>query len=82
MVKLYALSTCPWCKKTKKLLNENEVQYDFVDVDLAPDDQQETIRLEIRQLGVDASFPIMVVNGEVIVGYNPDEILRAVEHEK
>ena len=82
MVKLYALSTCPWCKKTKKLLNENEVQYDFVDVDLAADDLQETIRHEIQQLGVDASFPIIVVNGKAIVGYNPEEILRALENEK
>ena len=32
-VKLYALSTCPWCKKIKTLLNELGVEYYFVDVD-------------------------------------------------
>ncbi len=24
---LYALSTCPWCQKTKRLLNELGVEY-------------------------------------------------------
>ena len=34
---LYALSTCPWCKKTKKLLEELGVEYYFDDVDLMTD---------------------------------------------
>ena len=33
-VMLYALSTCIWCKKTKKLLDNLDVCYDFVFVDL------------------------------------------------
>ena len=33
-VMLYALSTCVWCNKTKKLLNELGVEYDYTDVDL------------------------------------------------
>ncbi|MCJ7714049.1 glutaredoxin family protein, partial [Candidatus Bathyarchaeota archaeon] len=32
-VKLYALSTCGWCKKTKGLLNDLHAQYSYVDVD-------------------------------------------------
>ncbi len=40
-VVLYALSTCMWCKKTKKLLNELAVDYYYVDVDLLPSDQIE-----------------------------------------
>jgi glutaredoxin-like protein NrdH len=26
-IKVYALSTCPWCKKTKQLLNDFGVEY-------------------------------------------------------
>ena len=28
---LYALSTCGWCKKTKAFLNEQGVEYSYVD---------------------------------------------------
>ena len=33
-VKLYALSTCPFCRKVKALLKKHDVAYDYVDVDL------------------------------------------------
>jgi glutaredoxin-like protein NrdH len=38
---LYALSTCPWCKKTKKLLEDMGVDYYFGDVDLMTDAEPE-----------------------------------------
>jgi len=31
---LYTLSTCAWCKKTKRFLQGKGVEFDFVDVDL------------------------------------------------
>ncbi len=33
-VKLYALSTCAWCKKTKKFLEERNVEYEGIDIHL------------------------------------------------
>ncbi|MFQ5905703.1 MAG: glutaredoxin family protein [bacterium] len=33
-VLLYALSTCGWCRKTKRLLEKLRVEYDYVYVDL------------------------------------------------
>ena len=33
-VKLYALSTCVWCGKTKDLLNELGIEFKFIYVDL------------------------------------------------
>jgi ferredoxin-thioredoxin reductase catalytic subunit len=40
-VKLYALSTCVWCKKTKQLLNELGVDYHYTFVDLLPEDERQ-----------------------------------------
>ena len=31
---LYALSTCPWCRKAKQWFTEMNVPFQFVDVDL------------------------------------------------
>ncbi|MCK5429002.1 MAG: hypothetical protein KAI94_05995, partial [Anaerolineales bacterium] len=33
-VMLYALSTCIWCNRTKRLLGELGTAYDYIDVDL------------------------------------------------
>ncbi|MBD3172715.1 glutaredoxin family protein, partial [Candidatus Bathyarchaeota archaeon] len=30
---LYTLSTCGWCKKTKELLKEKDIAYEFIDLD-------------------------------------------------
>lgn len=81
MVKLYALSTCPWCKKTKKLLDENNVTYDVVDVDLIPDDEQTAVMAEVERLSGSRSFPVIVVDQTVIKGYDPDKILGVIFHE-
>ena len=32
---MYALSTCVWCRRTKALLNELGIAYQYVDVDTA-----------------------------------------------
>ena len=45
---LYALSTCVWCKKTKKLLNELGVEYSYIDVDLLNDKERATIEEEVK----------------------------------
>ena len=33
-IMLYALSTCPWCQKTKHLLDEMGLEYYYEDVDM------------------------------------------------
>lgn len=69
-VKLYALSTCPYCRMTKKYLDENDVDYELVEVDLLEGTEREDAIAEVRALSGGASFPVAVVNDEVIVGFN------------
>ncbi|MDD1679584.1 MAG: glutaredoxin, partial [Methanomicrobiales archaeon] len=35
-ITLYALSTCGWCKKTKELLTDLEVDFSYIYVDRLP----------------------------------------------
>jgi glutaredoxin len=77
-VKMYTLSTCVHCKKTKKLLNECAVQYDYIDVDLVPLEQRETILEEVKKFNPDCSFPTIIIGDKVIVGFNEPEIRRAL----
>ena len=77
-VKLYALSTCSQCKSTKRLLNECDVSYDFVDVDRLDKKEQEAILEDVRQLNPDCSFPTIRIGERVVVGYKEQEIKEAL----
>lgn len=77
-VMLYALSTCGHCRSTKRLLDDNNVQYDFVDVDLLPKDEMNKVLDEVRKVNPQAAFPTILVGEKVIVGYRELEILEAL----
>ena len=79
-IMLYALSTCVWCKKTKKFLDVLGVEYNYVYVDqLEEDDRNKTIE-EIEKWNPRCSFPTLVFNDEkCVVGYKEDEIKEALK---
>ncbi|QSX08630.1 glutaredoxin family protein [Alkalibacter rhizosphaerae] len=74
-VLIYTLSTCSWCKKTKRLLKDLKVAYDYIDVDLEDMEEQDRLELIIMKFNPRASFPTIVINDtESINGYKPREI--------
>ena len=77
---LYALSTCGWCKKTRELLRELGVTYDYIYTDrLVGKEEEDTIR-EIHKWNPSCSFPTLVINNQYcIVGFNKDKIKKALE---
>ncbi len=79
-IMLYALSTCVWCKKTRKFLDGLGVEYNYVYVDqLEEDDRNKTIE-EIEKWNPRCSFPTLVFNDEkCVVGYKEDEIKEALK---
>ncbi len=81
MVKVYSLSTCPWCKKVKKFLDEKNVEYEVVDVDLAQGDEQKQALEEVEKLTGKRAFPVTVIDDEVISGYKEDKIEEALKNE-
>ena len=76
---LYALSTCPWCKKAKKLLDDLGVEYDYADVDLLTGgDRDEAINV-IKKWNPRSSFPTLIINDSLcIVGFEEDKIRKAL----
>ncbi len=75
---LYALSTCGHCRNAKKLLDEKEVEYDYVYVDLLSKDEMGKILDEVRKVNPQTSFPTILIGDKVIVGYRELEILEAL----
>jgi len=78
-VMLYALSTCLFCKKTKRLLDDCAVQYLAIDVDLLGDQEKDAALAEMNRYNPRASFPTIIVGDVVIVGFRESEIKKAVE---
>lgn len=77
---LYALSTCPWCHKTKRLLSDMGVAYSYIDVDDLDGEEKEKAMAEVRKCNPACSFPTLVLNDKrCIVGYKEDEIRKALQ---
>ncbi len=72
---LYALSTCGWCKKTKSLLQELNVAFDYMDVDKLEKEARASTLDEIRKWNPACTFPSLIVNNDsCIVGFNEKKI--------
>jgi glutaredoxin len=81
-IMLFALSTCGWCQKTKKLLDDLGVEYYYEDVDHLDGDERERAIKEMTDWNPSRTFPTLVINRErCIVGYREREIREALSLE-
>ncbi len=79
-IMLYALSTCGWCRKTKELLDQLGVAYDYEYVDHLQGPKRDEAMDKVKKWNPACSFPTVVVNNEkCIVGYQPDELRKALK---
>ena len=74
---MYALSTCPWCRKARKFFSDRNVPFECIEYDLADPATQEAIGREMDSLGA-TGVPIVRIGDEVISGYDPDRFARAL----
>jgi glutaredoxin len=79
-VMLYALSTCGWCRKTRRLLDELGVAYDYVYVDLLTGKEREDAINTVRKWNPAGSFPTLVLKDSLcIVGFDEKSIRRELK---
>jgi len=79
-VLMYAISTCAWCKLTKKFLKDNNIEYEYVDVDLSNIEGREKIRREILKRGGSLSYPAIIIDDKILInGFRKDEIKETLE---
>ena len=78
-VTLYVLSTCAWCKMTKQFLNDNGVEYEFVEVDLLGDQDKSEAHRDITSRGEILSYPTIILDDKtVITGFRKDQLKEAL----
>ncbi|MDR1993510.1 MAG: glutaredoxin family protein [Nitrososphaerota archaeon] len=78
-INLYALSTCVWCKLTKQFLNENNIAYEYVDVDLLEQNDKNQAHENITSKGGPLSYPTIIIDEKtVITGFRKDKLKEAL----
>ena len=68
-IKIYTTPTCPYCKMAKSYLSLKGFSYEEFDVSTNSSALKEMVDLS-GQMGV----PVIVIDGEVIVGFNKERI--------
>ena len=58
-VVMYGLSTCIWCKKTRQLLTDLGVDFDYIYVDLLSGDEEEKVVREVSRFNPRGSFLLL-----------------------
>ena len=77
-VRLYALSTCAWCKRTKRFLEAKNIEYENFDVDLLEGDEKAAARAEVAKHNPRISYPTLIINDdEVIIGFDETKLAEA-----
>ena len=78
-VTIYALSTCAWCKMTKQYLKDNNVEYEFIDVDLLDDNDKNKAHDAITSKGGVLSYPTTIVDNKIVItGFRKDLLKEAL----
>lgn len=78
-VRLYALSTCVWCKMTKQYFKDNDIEYEYLNVDLCEPAEKEQARQQILSKGGTLNYPTVIVDdAKVITGFRKDLLKEAL----
>jgi glutaredoxin len=77
-VRLYTLSTCPWCRKAKQFFAQRNIPFTYIDYDLADEATQEKILQELDAAGA-TGFPFVKIGDKVIAGYQPELYSKALK---
>lgn len=79
-VLMYALSTCGWCKRAKKFLNDHNIEYEYIDVDLCSQQDRIKIRQDIQNRGGRLAYPTIIVDHKILLtGASSDKLREVLE---
>ncbi|HSW57691.1 MAG TPA: glutaredoxin family protein [Dehalococcoidales bacterium] len=69
VVKVYSTPNCPWCRRTKQFLENNNIKYQ--DMNVAED---KAARNEMIEVTHQLSVPAITIDGQIIIGFKENEL--------
>jgi glutaredoxin 3 len=74
-ITVYTTTHCPYCVMLKNFLSSQNITFEEVNVERKPDIMQQLVN-QTGQMGV----PQTNVNGNWVIGFDPDSILMALRN--
>lgn len=74
-VEILVISTCPQCKALQDMLASHDVPFRAVDIDLLAKKEREELLTQITPHNPQKAFPITMINGKAIIGFQKDILL-------
>lgn len=69
--RLFIKPYCGWCHKASRWLDDHDVEYETIDVIANDAAFEEMVKLSGQELA-----PVLVVNGQVLADFGPEELER------
>ena len=79
IVQLVTISTCIWCKRMKNMLNDNEIEYEYTDIDLLSPLEKNALKRFLRNYTDRLAFPMCFVDGEFYGTGSSDDLVRRLK---
>lgn len=80
-VTLLTLSKCGHCIEAKELMKRLNIRFDYIDVDRSSREEKRKITQFLKEQHLPLSFPVIIIDQNIISGYREKEILRALEED-
>ena len=68
-IKVYGVSTCPFCKRTKEFLKDKGFDFEDLDVSANLDLAKEMIKKSGQM-----SIPVIEIDEEIVIGFDKEKI--------
>ncbi len=76
---VFSLSGCAWCRKTKQLLNDMDVEYSYIDADLVKKEDRQELMETLEDWNPACIFPTVVIdNHTCIIGVDESTLREAL----
>ena len=70
---VYSTPTCPYCKMAKQYFDDNNVEYEDIDVSKDEKKAEEMVK-KSGQMGV----PVIEIGDQIIVGFDKEELANVL----
>jgi len=77
-ITLYSLTTCGFCQAIKKMLDDLNISFRCIQADELSEEDRSRVISELRKVNPKCSFPTVVIDDEVVVGYKVQEIKEII----
>ena len=77
-VLIYSISTCGWCNRAKKFLKDNNVEFEYIDIDLCNMEDKRKIIKDIQSRGGSLAYPTLIIDNKILLTGAPQDKLREI----